>query len=90
MSWRIKDEFLDLARARHVVIFHNPDSGAEHHLVHEFKLAACPHCGVSKTDAAGDPLDFQKIKVDTLAALQAHHKSVLQYREKHPNVRLAK
>ena len=85
--WKIKDEFIDLGRARHVVIFHNPDTGGEHHLVHDFRMPACPHCGVSKL-TEGKPIDFKKQKDDTLKALNDHHRSLMQYRELHPHVRL--
>jgi len=88
MTWQIKDEFIDLCRARHTVIFHNPDTGAEHHLVHEFKLASCPHCGTLKANAAGIVIDMETKKAETLTALHAHHNEVMQYREKHPRVRI--
>ena len=93
--WQVKDEWIDLAQARHVVVFHNPDvlvPGAqpgklvpvEHHLINEFKLTACPHCGQVKTTDTGEPVDFVQVKADTLAALNAHHKTLMDYREKHP------
>lgn len=88
MAWQIKDEFIDLAKARHVVIFHNPDTGSEHHLVHHFNLAACPHCGVPKVGSDKNPIDFHQKKAETLAALHAHHQTLLRYRELHPRVRL--
>ncbi len=87
MSWKVKDEYLDLAQARHVVVFHNQDTGAEHHLLHEFSLPACPHCGVVQAQP-GQLLDFEKVKADTLAKLHAHHRAVMNYREKHLRVRL--
>jgi glutaredoxin len=86
MSWNVKDEFLDLARGRHVVIFHNSDTKAEHHLIHEFNLSACPHCGDVKQAAA--PIDFAKLKAETHEKLSAHHRSVMQYRSAHPQVEL--
>lgn len=55
MAWQIKDEWLDLAQAKHVVIYHNPeilvDAGGpkpvpqEHHLIHQFGIEACSTCG---------------------------------------------
>jgi hypothetical protein len=87
MSWAIHDEFVDFGNFRHTVIFKNRDTGAEHHLIHEFKLHSCPHCGVVKTQPNGEPIDFALLKAETLAALQAHHKTVLQYGEKHVNIR---
>ena len=100
MAWQIKDEWIDLAQARHVVVFHNPDvlvpptSGVgkhvpvEHHLIHEFKLASCPHCGHVKTDDQGESVDFLKVKADIHAALNAHYGTLMQYRELHPGVRI--
>jgi hypothetical protein len=85
MSWRIHDEFIDLAQARHVVIFRN-DVGAEHQLLHEFMLPSCPHCGEPKLGIVGTPLDFEKTKADTLAALNDHYRRVMNYREKHARV----
>lgn len=98
MAWAIKDEWIDLAQARHVVVFHNPDvlvaqpngkmAPAEHHLINEFKLAACPHCGQVKTDAKNEPVDFHKTKADTLTALNAHHKQLMAYTGQHRGVRM--
>jgi hypothetical protein len=85
MSWTIHDEFIDLSQARHVVVFKNRDTGTEHHLINLFGLKACPTCGTVK---ASEPVDFEKLKSDTLATLNAHHRTMLQYREKHSRVRL--
>lgn len=105
MSWAIKDEWIDLEQGRHYVIFHNPDikvvpaSGVgthvpkEHHLVHSFQLPACPHCGKVNAEDVQDTaqtIDFEKHKEDTLAALNAHHKAVMDYKAKHPRVRLGR
>lgn len=86
MSWAEHDEFIDLARGRHVVVYRNKDTGQEHHLVNLIHLDSCPHCGAIKQGA--EPADFAKLKADTLAQLRAHHKILLQYREKHPYARL--
>lgn len=88
MAWKIKDEFIDLGRARHVVIYHNPDTGGEHHLIHDFRMPSCPHCGTPKLTADKQPIDFQKQKDEMLQALNDHHRSLMQYREKHSSVRL--
>jgi hypothetical protein len=114
MTWAIKDEWIDLAQARHVVVLHNPDvmvedgktgqmKPVEHHLINEFKLAACPHCGhlkpakqsltgtvdsVLKTAVDEEPPDFHEIKRRVLAGLQDHHQQLLRYREQHPRVRI--
>lgn len=99
MAWKIKDEWIDLAQGRHTVQYHNPDvlvphpeTGApvpvEHHLHHEFKLKACPHCGHANVDKQGIPVDFAKRKTDVHEALHAHHSHMMQYREKHPQVRM--
>ncbi len=88
MAWQIKDEWIDLAQARHTVIFHNPDTAAEHHLIHEFNLVACPHCGVPRIDSAWKPIDFEKMKTDTFAKLNAHHQTVMKYCAQHARVRL--
>lgn len=60
----------------------------EHHLIHEFKLKACPHCGHAKQDEQGIPTDFALTKQEVQAALSGHHRLMQQYKEKHPNVRL--
>lgn len=86
MAWTIHDEFIDLARSRHTVVFRNSDTGAMHHLIHEFQLNACPHCGVPTGQAPG--VDFAQVKAQTHAALEAHHKSVMAYKEQHRLVRL--
>ena len=88
MSWKIHDEWLDLAASRHVVIFRNSDTGAEHHLIHEFKLSACPHCGRPSSTEETALADFRKMRDDTLFALQAHHRKVMRYQEQHKNARL--
>ena len=84
MSWQIKDEWIHLEQSRHVVVFHNRDTGTEHHLVHEFGLDACPHCGHTTPK---DIPDFAQIKTDELKKLNDHHRKVAAYLEKHVNVR---
>jgi hypothetical protein len=100
MTWHIREEWIDLAASRHVVIFHNPDvlvedyrgSGKmvpqEHHLIYEFGPWKDHATGTMK---ANQPQieDFAQHKVDTLAALQAHHQLVMQHRDAHKQVRLA-
>jgi len=98
MTWEIKDEWIDPARGVHSVVYHNreflqPNEAGkmvpvEHHLVHHFKLKACPHCGSANVDAQGIPLDFAAKKTETHEALTAHHKAIMDYRAKHPQVRL--
>lgn len=84
MSWHIHDEFIDLKQARHVVVFRNRDTGAEHQLIHLFGLNACPACGAVKPSV---PVDFEQHKAKILSDLNAHHKTVLQYKELHAHVR---
>lgn len=88
MTWRIHDEFIDLSQSRHVVVFRNGDTGAEHQLIHEFHVEACAHCGHAKVDEQGEPIDFHQHKSDTLEALNAHHRKSLHYHAKHPHVRI--
>lgn len=100
MAWELKDEWIDLPRGRHYVVFHNRDVmvpaydgsqkqiPSEHHLVHDFSLPVCPHCGVPQQDAQGEPIDFETVKAETLTKLQAHHKQVMRIREKSPRTRL--
>lgn len=105
MAWLIKDEWIDLAAARHVAVFYNPDVlvpkivpvgrinamgyvPVEHHLHHEFKLKACPHCGHATQNEQGISIDFSVTKQEVHEALNGHHRLMIQYREKHPNVRL--
>ncbi len=93
MAWKINDEWIDLGAARHVVVFHNPDvlvgkQPVEHHLHHEFKLDACPHCGHATKDKQGISVDFALTRQEVHDALNGHHQLMMQYREKHPHVRL--
>ena len=87
MSWQIKDQWIDLAQAKHTVVFHNPDTGAEHHLINSMAVPACPHCGAPQFSES-NPVDFMKHQADTLQALNQHHQRLLAYREKHRHVRL--
>lgn len=86
MSWKIKEEYIDLAQSRHVVIFHNSDTKLEHHLVHHLSLGCCPACGDVKS--SNEPMDFARWKADTLAALNDHHRRVMKYKELHAGVEL--
>jgi hypothetical protein len=100
MAWKIKDEWIDLARSRHYVVFHNQDvleaaydgSGKltpkEHHLVYEFGPWTDPATGEFKDPPMGPLLDMAKLKAETLAKLGAHHTLAMQVREKQPHVRL--
>lgn len=77
MAWQIKDEWIDLAQGKHVVVYHNPDilvdagggslTPQEHHLIHHFGVDACPHCGhvkESKDKRLKASVDGDKVKVD--------------------------
>lgn len=100
MAWEIKHEFIDLAKSRHYVVFHNKDvlelaydgSGKmvprEHHLMYEFGLNTCPHCGQVKDPPMAPEVDFHAKKADMLAALNAHHQFTMKHVGKHPKVRL--
>lgn len=103
MAWQIKDEWIDLSRGHHYVIFHNPEvlvppppgvagkhTPVEHHLIHEFKVPACPHCGHVKQTEAGETIDFTEQKNQELAALNAHHALMMAYSGKHRGVRLGR
>jgi len=85
MTWRIKDEWVDLAQARHVRILHNPDTNAEHQLIYEFGVWKCHHCGHPKDT----PLeDFNAHTTRVLATLnEDHQKRIAVHMAKHPNVR---
>lgn len=84
MSWRIKDEWIDHAQARHYVVFHNSDTKQEHHLINYFGLKSCPTCGAPSAQVQ---VDFEKIKASTLFSLQTAHRQALQYHEKFRGVR---
>jgi hypothetical protein len=88
MSYKIKDEFMDLAQGRHVVIFRNEDTGHEHQLINHINLHSCPTCGLPRPDATGAKIDFEQTKAETLATLNENHKQVAEYRGKHQRVRL--
>ena len=88
MAWQIKDEWIDLQQARHTVIFTNPDTGAEHHLIHEFNFVSCPHCGQAQPTLQNGKVDFDLIIQATLAQLNAHHQKAMEYYSKHRTVRL--
>ena len=90
MSWKLHDEFIDPEQGRHVVIYKNSDTGAEHHLINLLHLDSCPHCGRPNEADASEPVDFHKVKTDTLQSLQEHHRKVAAYREQHPQARLGK
>lgn len=85
MAWKEHDEFMDLPQSRHVVIYRNSDTGAEHQLIHQFGVDACHHCGHVKAKD-GESIDFHQHKADTLTALNDHHKKVMQYVSKHTTV----
>lgn len=103
MAWQQKDEWLDPAAATHTVVFHNPDvlvpsvsaiTGREvyprklvpleHHLIHHFGGDTCRLCGRA-TPAAR--VDFEKVKQETLEALHAHHRAVMEKLEQNPTLR---
>jgi hypothetical protein len=85
MSWSLKEEFIDAEHGRHVAIFRNRDTGAEHHLVNLIHAHTCPTCGHVK-DRDGT-VDFEKCKADELERLNADHKKhVAPYLAKYPRV----
>ena len=86
MSWKEHDEWIDLARGKHTVLYRNQDTGAVHEAIYYFNLPACPHCGDVKSPK--EPIDFETFKANRLAALNARHLRTLQHTEKHPRVRI--
>lgn len=87
MSWKIHDEWVDLGLQRHTVLFKNPDLGPNHpghHLIHHMQVSSCPTCG--RTNPR-NPVDFEKVKQEVLAGLNANHKLALEYSEQYRNVR---
>lgn len=88
MSWKLHDEAIDLVQGQHTVIFKNSDTGMEHHVINIIGIAACPTCGRVQQNSMMPAEDFQKLKDDTLTALNAHHKAMLAYRAQHSRARL--
>ena len=102
MAWQIKDEWIDLAQAKHTVIFHNPDvmvnmdrgkmEPQEHSIVNDFTLPCCKTCGMPDTNSESKVQrsidDFEKNKAGMLAALHTHHRQIRQKLERNPKVRL--
>jgi len=87
VSWKIHDEWIDLGRQRHTVLFRNSDLGPDHpghHLIHHMQIPACPTCGAPRPK---DPVEFEKVKAEVLAGLNDHHRKVLRYAEARPGVR---
>lgn len=82
MAWHIKDEWLDLVGMRHVIHFHNPDYGPEHP-GHQLIHLIAPENGAIT-------IDFEKMKADELAKLHAHARQLMEYRQKHAQVRAGK
>ena len=104
MAWQQKDEWIDPAAATHTVVFHNPDvlvpmlsaiTGKEvyppkmvpleHHLIHHFGGETCKLCG---RITPAQPVDFEQIKKETLEALHARHRTVMQKLEQNPKLRV--
>jgi hypothetical protein len=95
MAWQIKDEWIDLAQARHYVIYHNPDVlvekelgkkvPVEHHLINMIKSDPVK---MMAANTKIDHKDFKAVKANMLAALNEHHQNLMQYRAQHPNVRI--
>jgi hypothetical protein len=80
MAWEIKDEWIDLAQAKHVVVFHNrdvmiPADGKmvplEHHLINDLRLSTCPHCGQPKPVKTAEPKLVWDLEGTPVAAV--HH-----------------
>ena len=80
MSWRIKDEWVDPVECQHVVLFHNPDYGPDHpghQLIHLF---GPDHGPITITD-------MEKRKAEELAKLHAHARQLMDYSQKHQQIR---
>lgn len=85
MSWGIHDQFIDLSKQRHTVVFRNRDTGMEHHVLYTLGIHSCPSCGSVR--GPHELVDFNKLIAEELVNLNAHHRMVAQHREKHPHVR---
>ncbi len=105
MAWQQKDEWIDPAAAKHTVVFHNPEvlvpavdpvTGREiltqlvpleHHLIHHFGGERHTIVGLISPPS---PVEFDKMKQETLEALHAHHKTVTRKRDENPTLRVGR
>jgi hypothetical protein len=83
MSFTIHSQHVDKALGRHYVRLHDPDSGAEHHLVIYLGHDACPTCGHVKPKTNTGELDFRAILAEELKNLTVSHAQSEQYAKKH-------
>lgn len=82
MSWQVKEQFVDQELGHHVVVFHNPRSGAHHVTQIVVGATGCPLCGHVYV-ANVDGLDVNAIIEEELNSLNAGHQQVTEHARKH-------
>jgi hypothetical protein len=78
MSWQVKEQFIDKALSQHYIKLHDPDSGAEHHLIIHIGPDSCPLCGhvTPKTNLGEiEPQALIKVEIENLEKAKAAAKN---------------
>ena len=82
MSWQVKTQHVEADLGRHYAILHDPQTGAEHHLVIYVGHVSCPLCGHVKPLDAVEQIDCREIIKQEMAALEASHKQAKEHARK--------
>lgn len=82
MSWQVRSQHVDIELGHHILVFHNPESGAVHVSQVVVGAAGCPLCGHVYL-ASADGLDMKAIIAQELELLEKGHQQAVEHAKRH-------
>lgn len=83
MAWQVKSQHVDKALGHHVVLLHDPHSGAGHVLQIIVGHEACPVCGHVKIAENVNEINPHEIIAQEVVNLEKAHAQSHHYARKH-------
>lgn len=83
MSWQIKAQHVDELLLRHYIEIHDPETGAEHHVVIYTGHNSCPACGHVQPHNNLGEIDVKALVKEEIALLEVSRQQTRAHARKH-------
>ena len=83
MSFQVRQQHVDEALGRHYVEIHDPETGAEHHVVIYLGHASCPMCGHIRPHDNLGQIDHKALIKEEIQNLEQSRNQVREHARKH-------
>lgn len=89
MSYQIKTQHVNVGEGHHYIVLHDPETGAEHHVMIRTGHDSCPTCGHVKPKDNLGALDLKAIVKEEIGNLEKAKAQTKEWARKH-NIPLLK